>query len=98
MTIFKAKEEYLNGYTILWWKLSKKNWVGWKAMLLSLSGMEEDQQAQIGRKEFWTFTRLELSLGFGKLNYVDLGGQFFVVPIDSSCLTLFFFSHLTTLE
>ena len=48
----------------------KKNWVGLKAMLLSFSGMEEGPQAQIGRKEFWTFTQLELNLGFGKLNYV----------------------------
>ena len=37
----------------------KKNWVGWKAVLLSLSGMEEDQQAQIGGNEFWTFTQVE---------------------------------------
>ena len=48
----------------------KKNWVGWKAVLLSLSDMEEDQQAQIRGNEFWTFTQVELNLGFSKLNYV----------------------------
>jgi len=31
---------------------------------------EEDNHAQIERKEFWTFARLKLILGFGKLNYV----------------------------
>ena len=48
----------------------KKKWASWKAMLLSLSGMEEDPQAEIGRKEFWTFTQLELNLGFGKLRTI----------------------------
>ena len=55
--IYKSKEEYSNKDKILWWKLSKKK---------KFWGVGK----QIGRKEFWTFPRLELNLGFGKLNYV----------------------------